>query len=110
MAVAPAAAAASATLIEPNTLVLMPLVPILLQHRYVLECSGVKNDVGFELRDEAHDPIPVANVGNTTGDRRVALLALQRFENGMQCGFRMLDHQQPGRPKCHNAITDFRTD
>ena len=47
------------------------LVPVQLEHRHVLERGGVKHHVGLELRDQAHDPRAVANIGDAAGDFRL---------------------------------------
>ena len=65
---------------------------------------------GLNCPTRTHDALTVANIGDTAHDFRCALLALERFHDGMQRRFRMFDHQQPGRAKYHNAVADLGTD
>src|SRR6478736_2709927 len=51
-------------------------VPILLEHRHVLERSRMKNDIRLELRNEADDPLAVADVGDPAQNFGRALLRL----------------------------------
>ena len=73
------------------------LVPVPFEQRHVLERGGVKYDIGLELRDQAHDPLAVADIGKPAGDFRLALLGRKRFQHGVQRGFGILDHQQTAR-------------
>src|SRR5262249_7833770 len=85
-------------------------VPILLEHGHVLERRGVKHNIGLELRDQAHDALPVANIGNAPDDFRLALFPPKRLQNRMQRGLRMLNHQQTASTKSDDSITDFGAD
>ncbi len=56
-----------------------PLAPVALEDRHVLERSGMEHDVRPELGHQAHDALPVADVGDPAFDRSSGAVRGQRF-------------------------------
>jgi hypothetical protein len=59
----------------------------------MLERSSVKDDIRFELIYQPHDPIPVADVRDTTLDHGFCVLRQQGLEYGIERRLGILDHQ-----------------
>ena len=97
MAAALAAAAASATLIEPKTLVLIPSSQSRSSNGTCLSAAAWKTMSGLNCADQRMHAVAVAHVGDAAGDVGLGLLGVQRLQHRMQRRFRILDHQQRGR-------------
>src|SRR5262249_9882802 len=58
-------------------------IPVLLEHRHMLERGCMKDNVRSEVPDEVHDTSSVTNVGNATSNLCLTLFVLQRFDDGV---------------------------
>ena len=110
MAVAPASTAASATLTEPNTLVLTPSPQSCSSSGTCLSAaawntmSGLKSFSRRMMRSRSRTS---ASRPSILGRR---LLGLQRLLHGVERGLRILHDQQPRRTEGHDAVADLRAD
>ncbi len=84
IAVAPAAAAASATFDRPEHVGADALAPVSLQDRDMLEGRSVEHDVRLELREQAKDAVAVTDIGNMSADHCRGFLAASFFLHGVQ--------------------------
>src|SRR6202043_4014654 len=87
-----------------------PFIPITLEQRHVLESGRMEYDLRPEFGGETEDPIAVANVRQTAFNRRVRLLGRERFQDRVQGGLRVLDHEDAGRTECNDAIANLGAD
>ena len=110
MAAAPAAAAASATLIEPNTLVLMPSSQSVSSSGTCLSAAAWNTMSGLNCGDQRHDARAVAHVGEAAGNLGLGLHAGELFQHGVQRRLGILHHQQAGGAEDQHALADFRAD
>ena len=110
MAAAPAATAASATLTEPNTLVLTPSPQSRSSSGTCLSAaawntmSGLKSANRRKMRSRSRTSASRPSICA----RR--LLGGQRLQHRVQRRLGILDHQQPRRAEGDDAIADFRAD
>ena len=109
-AAAPAATAASATLTEPNTLVLTPSPQSRSSSGTCLSAaawntmSGLKSANRRKMRSRSRTSAMRPSIS------ALDALGAQRFQHRVQRGLGILDHQQPRGAERHHAVADFRAD
>ncbi len=86
------------------------LGPILLDNRHVLQRGGMEDEVGLELGEHAVDAVTVADIGDAAGNGTFARLGVERFDDGMERRFGILQHQQARGAIANDAMADLGAD